>query len=136
MPALDVKEAENLFEEVAEDPKQAQLPSTTGPEVAPSLLSGQATSWSPTQDTQNQLLNLWFTSRTEELKAHNAAALDDDDERAAAEGMAMDFVPDTQISAADYLAPDDTGAARSDGGGGAGGAGGAGSAGGGGTTQS
>lgn len=116
MPALDIKEAEELFTEASEHPEQAQLPSTTGGEIAPSLLSTQPTSEAPTLDTQNQLLNLWFASRTEGIHQEQAAVVDDDG--AAVEGMAMEFVPDTQISAADYLAPDDTGGARSDSGGG------------------
>jgi len=118
MPALDIKEAEELFTEASEHPEQAQLPSTTGGEIAPSLLSTQPTSEAPTLDTQNQLLNLWFASRTEGIQQEQAAVVDDDDDGAAVEGMAMEFVPDTQISAADYLAPDDTGGARSDSGGG------------------
>jgi hypothetical protein len=124
MPALDSKEAESLFKEAFEEPDQAQLPSTTGGDIAPSLMSAQPSA-APTQDTQSQLLNLWFASRTESSPQEQAALVDDDDEGVALEGMAMEFVPDSQISAADYLAPDDTGATRSDSGGGSGGAGGA-----------
>lgn len=130
MPALDAKEAESLFAEARDQPEKAQLPSTTNTEVAPSLVASQTTAAVPTQESQSQLLNLWFSSRTEEVKEQKDTAADDEDDRSAVEGMAMDFVPDTQISAADYLAPDDSGSTLGSGGGCIG------SSGAGGTTQS
>lgn len=129
MPALDHKEAESLFAEALENPKQAHLPSSsTESEIAPSLIAEQPAQAMATPEVQSQLLNLWSSSRREDDNEQREQAVDDDDESSAVEGMAMEFVPDSQISAADYLAPDDSGSAQSSGGGS--------SSGGGGTIQS